>query len=206
MNIATITRKTQRLFGDSADEVLIKKEDIWDWVNEAQLKIVRETDCLTKSVTSDASTYPLALPADWIKTKRLTYGTIPLKQVTIDDLDSLRVDLTENNFSSEFYYIFANTIRLYPDLGATDTTDVVHDYVCLPTEIIADGTALSVPVSYHEDIVRFCIMRAHERNENYKAMEISQAILVGSEGLRKEEATLQGDDYFIVRDDPNEDW
>lgn len=201
-----IIRKTQRLFGDSAAEIIIDNTDIWDWINEAQLKINRETHCVTKSVTADASTFPKVLPTDWIVTKRLTYDNVPLTFVTIDDLDALQIDVSDPVDTPSYYYHFAKQLRLYPSLGLVDTIDIIHDYVCLPTTIIADNTPLEVPVSFHEDIVRFCIMRAHERNENYKAQEISQNILDEMAGLRKEEATLQDDDYFVIRDDPGEDW
>ena len=208
MLVADITRKTQRLFGDSTDEIIITKEDIWDWINEAQLAIVRKTHCLSKSVTAAASTYVNGsnLPADWIVSKRLTYNNLPLKMVDIDDLDTLGVDVTQASDSPTYYYHFAKQIRFYPKAVATDATNVVFDYICAPTPIIAVGTVLDVPISYHEDIVRFCVMRAHERNENYKAQEISKQIFDEMGGLSKEEATLQDDDFFVVRDDVGEDW
>lgn len=201
-----IVRKTQRLFGDSTSEVILDDVDIWDWINEAQLKIVRETHCCTKTVTANASTYPAALPADWIITKRLTYNGLPLTNVDIDDLDALGVNPADPVDSPSYYYVVAKQIRLYPNKGVSDSISVVHDYVSLPTTIVASSTPLDVPVSFHEDVVRFCVMRSHERNENYKAQEISQGLFNENAGLRKEEATLQDDDYFIIRDDPGEDW
>ena len=208
MLVIDIKRKVQRLFGDSASEIIINQQDIWDWINEAQLKIVRETHCLSKSVTAAASTYVNGsnLPADWIVSKRLTYNNLPLKMVDIDDLDTLGVDVTQASDSPTYYYHFAKQIRFYPKAVATDVISVVFDYIYLPTTIIADATPLDVPVSYHEDIVRFCIMRAHERNQNYKMLDTSNAIFSETAGIRKEEASLQDDDFFVVRDDVGEDW
>lgn len=206
MDVATITRKVRRLFGDSVDEIIIQQEDIYDWVNEAQLKIVRDTHCLTKTAAAPAGTFPIGLPPDWIITKRVTYNGLPLKNIAIDDLDSLGVDPTKNNSNPDYYYIFAKQLRLYPDPLTADLVSVSHDYVCLPTEIAAVGTALDIPVSYHEDIVRFCIMRAHERNENWNAVAISQVAFDANAGNREEEASLQDDSFFVVRDDPEEAW
>jgi len=205
MNVTDIIRKTQRLFGDSSAEIIISPQDIYDWINEAQLTIVRQTDCLTGTDTAALSTYPKALPVDWIKTKRVSYGTNPtqsLKLIEIEDLDNLNIDPASPVDSPMFYYHWAGQLRLYPMMSTA--LNVVHDYVKLPTTIISTATALTVPVSYHEDIVRFCVMRAHERNENWNAFRESKAIMQENSGLRTEEASLSDDDFFVVRDDPGE--
>lgn len=204
MLVLDIVRKVQRLFGDSSLQIIITNNDVWDWINEAQLNIVRKTGCLTKTATAAASTYPTALPVDWIVTKRLTYNGYPLKMIEIEDLDAAYANSTVPADSPTTFYIWSKQLRLFPNLGLVDAVSVVHDYIALPTVIVADITPLDVPVSYHEDIVRFCIMRAHERNENWKALEVSNAIYENNAGERKEEATLQDDDFYVIRDDPGE--
>jgi hypothetical protein len=205
MNLTTLVRKVQRLFGDTSNEIVIQQTDIFDWVDEAQLQIARKTHCLTKSVPGVvASTFPLALPADWIMSKRLVYGNTILKFVEIDDLDALSYDATIPVDSPSVYYIFNKQINLYPNKGATDTTQLRHDYVCAPTVIASIATPLDVPLSYHEDIVRYCVMRAHERNENYKTQQTSSDTFEAYSGERMQESTVQNEDNFVIRDDPGE--
>jgi hypothetical protein len=205
MNLTTLVRKVQRLFGDTPNEVVITQTDIFDWVDEAQLQITRKTNCLTKSAVGIvAGTFPLILPVDWIKTKRVLYGSTILTYVDIDDLDALSYDSTVPKDTPSVYYIFNKRLNLYPNQGATDTALVQHDYVCAPTAIASVATPLDVPLSYHEDIVRYCVMRAHERNENYKAQETSSNTLEAYAGERLQEASSPQDDNYVVRDDPGE--
>lgn len=206
MNVTDITRKTRRLFGDSADEIVIQQADIYDWINEAQLTIVRQTGCLTGTLSSALNTYPKALPVDWITTKRVGFGnnpTMSLKFIEIDDLDNLNIDPTMPLDTPMYYYHFAGQLRLYP-MTTGNTQNVIHDYTRLPTVVTGLATPLDVPVSYHEDIVRFCVMRAHERNENWNAFRESKAIMLETAGLRQDEANLSDDEFFVVRDDPGE--
>lgn len=204
MNLTTLVRKVQRLFGDNASEVVITQTDIFDWVDEAQLQVTRKTHCLTKSATGLlASTFPLTLPADWIMTKRLLYNKTVLKFVEIDDLDALSYDATVPVDSPSVYYIFNKQINLYPN-KPNDATPLQHDYVCSPTPIATISTPLDVPLSFHEDIARYCIMRAHERNENYKAQQISSDAFEALSGERLQEASNPNEDYYVVRDDPGE--
>lgn len=206
MFVSDITRKVQRLFGESSDFIVFNQQDIYDWINEAQMRIVRDTHCLTGTNTTAASTYPKALPADWIVSKRVTYANNVLKLMAIEDLDQLNINPSDPIDSPSFYYIFAGQLRLYPTLGAADTANnVTHDYVKTATTITAVGNTPDVPISFHEDIVRYCVMRAHERNENFRAMESSSAIFESALGLRLEEASKQEDDFYVVRDDPAED-
>lgn len=203
MLVSDITRKVQRLFGDSSSEIIIVQADIYDWVNEAQLLITRKTHCLTNTNNAAASTYPATLPADWIITKRVTYDTpeLPLHLADIEDLDAYSIDPTYAD-APQFYYFFNGKLNLYPNPGGTKI--VHHYYVKTPTNVTAPGDTPSLPISFHEDLVRFCLMRAHERNENSKGMENSTAIFQSTDGLRQEEATVADDDYYVVRDDPGE--
>ena len=204
MNVATLTRKVQRLFGDSANEIIIKQQDIYDWIDEAQMQVTRKTHCLSKSVSSTADLFPLALPVDWIMTKRLVYGKTILKFVDIDDLDALSYDSTVPKDTPTVYYIFNRQLNLYPNKSTDDTTQVMHDFICAPTPVTSTSTPLDVPLSYHEDITRYCIMRAHERNENYKAQQISSDLFEQSAGERLQEASSPQEDNYVVRDDPGE--
>ena len=203
MNVTEITRKVRRLFGDNIFEIIINQQDIYDWINEAQLTITRQTDCLTATISSALSTYPKTLPADWIKTKRVSYGTNPvqsLKFIEIEDLDNLGLDPALPVDTPLFFYHFAGQLRLYPYIS--NANNIVHDYVKLPTSITSTATPLDVPVSFHEDIVRFCVMRAHERNENWNAYRESKQVIAENGGLRQDEANISDDEFFVIRDDP----
>jgi hypothetical protein len=206
MNVATAMRKVQRLFGDD-NNVILNDQDIWDWIDEAQMQIIRKTHCLTKTATGAASTYPLNLPADYIMAKRITYGpnNDVLLPILIDDLDDADINPAGTNDSPAYYYIANKQVNLFPNKGSTDTTNnVSFTYVCAAAAITGTGIALDTPLSFHEDIVRYCVMRAHERNENYRAQDMSNTIFEGMSGERMHEATLNEDGFYVIRDDPGD--
>lgn len=206
MNLTVLERKVLRLFGDTTQAIVIKQTDIWDWVDEAQLQIIRKTHCVTKTVTGAASTYPLLIPTDYLLGKRMIYGTgnSVVKYIQLDDLDDANINPAATVDTPSYYYLANGRLNLYPNKGATDTASVGFTYVAAATTIVSSATPLDVPLSFHEDIARYCITRAHERNENYRAMEISNGIYEGMSGERLTEASVGEDENFVVRDDPGD--
>lgn len=206
MDVSTVIRKAQRRFGDTSG-VLLSSNDWWDFINDAQLQIVRLTGDLLFTVSGPAaSTFPLNFPSDMIRGERCTYSGQALSLITKDDLDARQIDETLYRDSPNFYYYYAGQVHLYPDPPVGDTQTATFTYWSMPTEVILNSTPLSVPVAYHEDIVTFCVARAHERNENWAQYERTMAEFNNALSSRKEEATIKDDTYQIIRDDPWDDY
>jgi hypothetical protein len=72
----------------------------------------------------------------------------------------------------------------------------------MPVAVTSTAEQLTVPAVYHEDIVRFCLARAHERNENYRGMEIAMTEFSSRISDRIDEADVQDEVYSVIRDDP----
>ena len=70
MDMTTLIRKVGRSFGDTG-QIVITNDDIIDWVNEAQLKICRQTHCLTATTSQQANVFPVSLPSDFLVCKRV---------------------------------------------------------------------------------------------------------------------------------------
>jgi hypothetical protein len=204
VNVTELIRKAGTLFGDT-NNIMISQQTFFDFINDGQLRICQETDCLTGTSTADASTYPLALPSTWLKTKRVLYGTRALNKVTADDLDGLKIDLTYQD-EPQFYYHQDTQLKLYPNPTDADTTDVVWTYSKTPTSVTSTGTALDIPVGFHEQLVQFVVMRCHELNENYRGAERAGSEFIQTLAIRKEEANVADDTFPIIRDDPWDDW
>jgi hypothetical protein len=206
MNVAAVIRKAGRRFGDS-NNVLIAEQDYFDFINDAQIAICRVTgDVLTTNSNPAAATYPLTVPAAFIKGERCDYGGRPLDLIDKDDLDARKIDVTDFLGEPYFYYYYNNQIHLYPDPAVGDTTTVNFTYWSTPTEIISTGTALSVPVSHHEDVVTFVVARCHERNENWNMYGRLMDEFNQNLGLRTDESKIRDDTYTIIRDDPWDDY
>lgn len=204
MDLKTLIRKVQRLFGDGRG-VIVREPDIIDWANDGQLQIVRDTKCLVEEVTVAANAFPWSMPADFLDMGRITYDVVPLASTTVDDLDAKRFDQTIEA-QPFFYYAVKNQIRLYPVANTTDTTSCVIQYLKIPAALVTPNDDLSIPVMYHEDLVQFCLARAHSRNENYKGYETAMNEYLSRVGSRISEADDQETTYPVIRDDPYEAW
>jgi hypothetical protein len=203
MDVSTVIRKAQRRFGDSSSR-LVTQTDLFDFIDDAQMQIVRATGDITVTTDVAASTYPVVYPANFIRGERIEYGGRPLDIITKDDLDANYIDVTEFRDEPMFYYYFAGSVHLWPDPEATDSTSVKFTYWGTPTAITSTGTALTVPVSYHEDIVTFVVARCHERNENWAMYDRLMNEFSTGLGLRTEEAKVKDDTYPVIRDDPQD--
>jgi len=195
LDVPTLIRKVQRRFGDS-NQIFITQTDLIDWINEGQFKLAKETKCLSTSVNAAASTYPIPKPVDCLKIERIT----PLYYVDLDELDSMGVDITTQS-TPLMYYNIGEQINLYPDPLGTDTTNVKLQYSQIPTTIALTTDPLSLPVSFHEDLVTAVLIRAHERNENWKAVEVLSNELQATLSSRLEDTNVPDDTYVIVRDE-----
>jgi hypothetical protein len=200
MDTLVLIRKVQRSFGDD-NSIFIKQDDILDWINDAQLQIVRETNCLVEEAFVAANLFPWTLPDNFLKTARVLYGPKILSYVPVEGLDSQSADLS-NVYVPNLYYFIKDQMRLYPNASTTDATSVTIQYDKMPVAITSTSEQLTVPPVYHEDIVRFCLARAHERNENYRGMEIAMQEFAARISDRIDESDVQDEAYSVIRDDP----
>lgn len=198
MQFDTLERKVRRLFGDE-NNIVIDRQDIIDWANAAQVDIARTTMCLPFDVTAAANTFPKTL-SDMYSMYRMTYGTpaVPKTFITLEQIDAealsggaIAVGVPQR------YYIRSNVINLWPVPATNDTTSITITYNRAPKEmLLADNPpVLDVPVMYHEDIVRYCLARAYEKNENYQAQEMSEETYTAGLAQRIWEKN-QGDESF----------
>lgn len=200
MNTAAVIRKVQRAFGDS-NEIVITKTDIVDWINEAQIEIVRETGYRSTSSATAASTFIGGKTiADMLLCKSVTYDDRRLTLVGDDYVFNLQMQ-EEAYDEPQYYYMQGISIHLWPEPEASDSTSVTVLYVDAPTDLADDTGTLDLPVTYHEDIVRFCIMRAHERNENFRASEKAEQQFKEHIGQRRFESHSQDDSYPQIQSD-----
>lgn len=199
MLVSDITRLAQRRIGDD-DFYIVTQQDVYDWINEAQMKIVREVGALTGTSSLAANTYPVVLPNDYIDTKRVTYGTTQLSKIEIEDLDALNADTTTQD-SPYYYYIFDGKLQLYPDPAASDTTTITHYYSRAAATISSPGATPEVPVSFHYDIANFVVARCRERLQDHASYGEAMQEFNNELGTRTEDGTVRDDSYPIIRDD-----
>ena len=65
-----------------------------------------------------------------------------------------------------------------------------------------DNLSLALPANFHMDVVRFCIMRGHEKEKDFRSAEKAQEHYVNNIYERRDEASRLEDDFATISPDP----
>jgi len=203
MDVATIANKIKRTIGDSAG-IMIKDADIWGWIDEAQIEILRVTGALTTEATIAANTFPWNIPVTWLKTKRVTYDGNPLKVIDLEELDALNIRPADAKDIPVMYYHTASSIRLYPEPLLGDIKSVTIFYSAMAATITSAAVPISVPPSNHVDVLNFCMQRAYEKTGKETPARYSHDAFESRVSERAFDSFQQDDSYPVIRDDPRD--
>lgn len=132
MDITTILRKVKRQFGDEYN-ILINDQDIYDWLYEAQLKVIRETSGNDVTSTVPATSFPVGI-TDKVMVKRVAINNKALTYTNMNDLD-LSNALTTQEGTPLYWYVNGGSIGLWPQPASTDTYNVLVTYAKTPTQL-----------------------------------------------------------------------
>jgi hypothetical protein len=140
------------------------------WVNEAMHELCEEADWPFLELTTSGAA-PLSI-TDLRKILSVYNSTkaLPLQWVPRHHLVATYGDL-QTAGTPRFYYIDANTVRVYPT--ATDTLAV--RYVRVPADLSADSDTPLVPARYRNLIVDGAVCRAlYDANQFEQAAAVEQ--------------------------------
>lgn len=133
MDLATILRRVKREFGDEYG-ITINDNDIFDWINEAQLRILRDTTSADIVQIRAANTFPYT-PTDNVTFKRVAINNRALKQISIDEIDAIQGDTSIEGTPLYWYELNNRSVYLYPAPKVTDTFDVLVTYAKVPSRV-----------------------------------------------------------------------
>lgn len=212
MQTSDVVRRVQRIFGDN-NESQLYVTDIIDWINDAQMEIVRQTQCLQSTVIFDTVAPneggPFLLPSNFLFERRVTYKNATLTQTSLPELDNVNAGVdTQSGKGVDipgYYYIWGDGIYLYPVPTAASQPLKVW-YVNSPPTISVASEPLGIPVQYHEDIVRFALMRARELNEDYSGSDRLATEFQQRMGQSRDQAQNPYDSYPVIRDYTGDYW
>jgi hypothetical protein len=203
MNLGNIKLAVQRQFGDESG-AQITQSDITRWAHDAQVDIVRKTEVLQvhseTDVIKDDGSYDI--PTDFIRIRRVTYNDKKLERIELEEVDAL--DKSRDKASSStplYYYMWGRQLWLYPKPSSAGQSNLDIYYLKMPTELVADQDVPEIPVHMHEDIVRYCLARAKELNEDdAKAQEVMMDYENRLTLSNDEANNPENDSYPAIRD------
>ena len=151
------------------------------YADEGQKYVVRETKSLegssTTTVASGTQTY--ALPSDCIVIRRITFDGIKLFPIDFIELDEAGLDETDSTGTPSNYYIWNDTLCLYPIPGGSGTLKIY--YYKAPATISLSTASLETKVVYDDAIICYMTYLALIKDSESDLSNIDKADYMMSE-------------------------
>lgn len=174
MLASEILTRVKNVFGDTA-AVQIDDVMMLDWVNDGQTDICRKAECLESVYSTNivVGTDAYGYPPDFIKEQRVTVNGYKVKRTTKQGLDVLYADraVSPVNGTALFYFHYNRKFNLYPKPDVAITNGLVVWYIRNAAVLTAVGQTPEIPAIFHEDLVKFCMVKAYELDEQWSAAD-----------------------------------
>lgn len=170
MLVIDAVRYIKRQFGDEY-ATIITDDDIYQWIYDAETQIVRETGTNQSSVTQPCSAFPFSVP-DSVNITRVTVKGVAIDFIWKDELDMLQVSETQTGDPAKYWYRYNKQIYLWPDCNNSDQVKIWYSKLPVLMVGAAGANTFSVPEPYHNDIVKFCLSRAHNKDQNVEMEQL----------------------------------
>lgn len=160
--------------------------EIYDYMWKGEIIIAQKTGCTRTtdtSTTTVASTREYSIPTGVMTTERLTWNSMRLKKIDINDLDDkegLSYGSTGVTGQPDSYYEYGSVFGLSPIPNAAQTVKIY--YIKRPTELTKDSTSFTVPAEYGMNLSEYCLYKMFLKDQELKTYAI--------EHLRKWERSL----------------
>ncbi len=177
MIVSDVITRVRRVFGDEA-AVQITDDDIKRWINDAQIEIVKKNqsallNTTTVNLVANQATYSLASNILLVRAVRYKYSDMQSYK-TLDYKSMQQFDESINGWDGTgfpsgypvLYTQYNNNIIVFPapDRAATAGLKILYNEV--PTDVVNNSDALSLPLIYHNTIQRYCLWQASLLDED----------------------------------------
>lgn len=176
--VQDVLASVKRQFGDESG-VQIFDSDIIRWVDDAQREIMMNNPEINAAVVSVNITagqylYPVLANVPTLENIHSIHynGQILRNMSFLAAQESIiRNDSGVKTGTPTFWYEYAGTINLWPVPDTSITGGMKIFYSESPAEILTTSDVLSVPDSYFNAIVTYCMKQAMNMDENFQAAQ-----------------------------------
>ena len=184
MNVQDVVTRVQRSFGDEAG-VQISNADIIRWINDAQEQIAVDNEGLLET-TATADTVQNQMeydvPTDMSVLRSLKYKGYRIKPMSMAEFNEYIDGYTAADGVSpygpgipEIFTVWNGKISLFPKPNESLTGSLTIYYIKHPAPVANLADELSVPLQYHNAVVKFCLKEAYELDEDFQKSQTKKA-------------------------------
>jgi len=192
MDVTTAMRRIKRYFGDEYD-ILINDDDIFGWLYDAESEIIRSSGQNENVASTTVGTIGVAgsaVPTS-VHIKRVVINDVALSHIERDELDMISASEVSPG-TPLYWYVVDKKVFLWP-IDAASTTPVKIYYNKTPVMITGTAaaptpTTFVVPEIHHNDLIKYCIARAHDKNKDGANSKVMQDLFDRNIGARRDES------------------
>jgi hypothetical protein len=155
MTPETVLNSVRTTF-DEGSTLWVDNDEIYTYMWEAEQELNNLTECYrvtNTSIVTDGTTQEYTLSAGIDIIYRLTWNSVKLKRIGLTDQDALDLPTyggTPSTGNPTSYYIFGDTLGLYPIPQTSQTVKIYH--LGVPATLSSGSTTFSIPVIFHNFI------------------------------------------------------
>ena len=185
MDVTTAVLRIKRQFGDEYD-VVITDDDIYGWIYEAESDIIRSTGCNDTKLTVSSSSFPSDVPAS-VNIKRISIDNRALQYITVAEIDLLGLSIVSIG-GPQYWYKEKTKVCLWPVAETAVNVEINYNKVPSVMSGLPSANIFTVPDVYHDDVIKYCIGRAHNKNNNLQAEQAQMTLYDRNLSTRRDEA------------------
>jgi hypothetical protein len=166
-----IATYVKRQFGDESG-VQITDQDIFRWINAAQLQIVAKIAPIkakaTTNIVSGQRIYPfVGLAIHQIESIHYDGNFLPPKSFQQAERDIIEYPDQPDSGAPAFWYEWAGEIYLFPTPNQAITDGLEIFFTKMPSPVISSTDPLTIPDKYFEAIAAWVLSKAYELDEEF---------------------------------------
>jgi len=186
MDVATALLRVQRQFGDEY-EVIFNDDDFYGWVYEAEADIIRTTGSNSVTINVATSAFPSTIP-DSVNIQRVTVDGKALQYITHEEMDLIGMSDAKVG-TPAYWFRHLKRVYLYPqDVNSSQQVQITYNKVPILMTGSPAANTFTVPQVYHDDVVKYCIARAHNKNHDMQAEKAQMDLYDRNISMRRDEA------------------
>ena len=179
MIVSDIVTRVRRIFGDEA-AVQVTDDDIIRWINDAQVEIIKYNEAALQktgfiNITQGQAQYTLPTDLMILRSLRYKYGDMlsfsAIKYKNMQEFDD-SIDGWDGTAYSQgkpvFFTMDEGKAILFPIPDGTLTNGLKVLYNQKPTDVVTLMDTLSLPLIYHNTVMKYCMWQASLLDEDHQ--------------------------------------
>lgn len=185
MLVSDAVTHIKRQFGDEYS-VVIYEGDIYQYIYEAELDIIRKAGSNDQTVTVAVSAFPSNVPTA-VTIKRVSISGKALQYTSKEQIDLNGLSVSSVG-TPLFWYMQNKQVYLWPTDSSTTQVEITYNKTPTLMSGLPSANTFTVPEVYHTDIINFCLSRAFSKTGDDRKVQEYTELYDRNLGTRMNEA------------------